>query len=117
MSDGEEESSARGTLWIVATPIGNLGDLSPRAAELPRQRRPDRLRGHAPHRARCSQHLGLKKPLRSLHEHNERARLPRLLGLLAAGRSVAVVSDAGTPLLSDPGFVLVREAVGARLHA
>jgi 16S rRNA (cytidine1402-2'-O)-methyltransferase len=99
----------RGTLWIVATPIGNLGDLAPRAVEVlgvvdvvacEDTRRTGLL----------LQHLGLRKTLRSLHEHNERARLAEILGLLAAGRDVALVSDAGTPLLSDPGFLVAREA-------
>jgi 16S rRNA (cytidine1402-2'-O)-methyltransferase len=63
--------------------------------------------------------LGIKKPLVSLHEHNERQRLPRLLAALAAGQTIAVASDAGTPLLSDPGYLLVREAAaqGARVEA
>jgi 16S rRNA (cytidine1402-2'-O)-methyltransferase len=59
---------------------------------------------------RLLHHLGVKKPLVSLHEHNERQRLPRLLAELESGKTVALASDAGTPLLSDPGFVLVREA-------
>jgi 16S rRNA (cytidine1402-2'-O)-methyltransferase len=59
---------------------------------------------------RLLHHLGLKKPLVSLHDHNERQRLPRLLAELGAGKTIALCSDAGTPLLSDPGFVLVREA-------
>jgi 16S rRNA (cytidine1402-2'-O)-methyltransferase len=59
---------------------------------------------------RLLHHLGFKKPLLSLHEHNERQRVPRLLDELESGKVVALTSDAGTPLLSDPGFVLVREA-------
>jgi 16S rRNA (cytidine1402-2'-O)-methyltransferase len=98
-----------GRLLIVATPIGNLGDLSARAkaafeaADLVACE-DTRVTGRLLH------HLGIKKPLLSLHEHNERQRLPRLLDDLAAGRTVVLCSDAGTPLLSDPGFVLVREA-------
>jgi 16S rRNA (cytidine1402-2'-O)-methyltransferase len=98
-----------GRLLIVSTPIGNLGDLSPRAracfaaADLVACE-DTRVTGRLLH------HLGLKKPLISLHEHNERQRLPRLLAELEQGRTVALASDAGTPLLSDPGFVLVREA-------
>ena len=57
--------------------------------------------------------LGVKARLLSLHEHNEKARVPRLLGVLAAGETVALASDAGTPLLSDPGYVLVRAALEA----
>ncbi|HEX2466359.1 MAG TPA: 16S rRNA (cytidine(1402)-2'-O)-methyltransferase [Thermoanaerobaculia bacterium] len=108
----EKKDSVRGTLWIVATPIGNLGDLSPRAAELLAS--VDVIACEDTRRTGLLlQHLGLKKPMRSLHEHNERARTTEMLELLAAGRSVAVVSDAGTPLLSDPGFVVTREAVRA----
>ncbi len=98
-----------GRLLIVATPIGNLGDLSPRAraafesADLVACE-DTRVTGRLLH------HLGIKKPLVSLHEHNERQRLPRLLAELELGKTVALASDAGTPLLSDPGFVLVREA-------
>jgi 16S rRNA (cytidine1402-2'-O)-methyltransferase len=98
-----------GKLLVVATPIGNLDDLSPRAraafAEADLIACEDTR-----HTGRLLAHLGIKKPLVSLHEHNERQRLPRLLADLEAGRTIAVASDAGTPLLSDPGFLLVREA-------
>jgi 16S rRNA (cytidine1402-2'-O)-methyltransferase len=101
-----------GTLWIVATPIGNLGDLSPRAVEILGS--VDVIACEDTRRTGLLlQHLGIKKPMRSLHEHNERARTGEILDLLRSGRSVAVVSDAGTPLLSDPGFVVTREAVHA----
>lgn len=97
-----------GVLYVVATPIGNLEDLSPRAA---------RVLGEVSliaaedtrHTARLLRHLGLSVPLLSLHEHNEAARVEGLDARLAAGEAVALVSDAGTPLISDPGFVLVRE--------
>src|SRR6185503_191939 len=98
-----------GLLLIVATPIGNLDDLSPRAraafAEADLVACEDTR-----HTGRLLAHLGIRKPLVSLHEHNERQRLPRLLADLEEGKTVAMASDAGTPLLSDPGFVLVREA-------
>lgn len=98
-----------GTLLVVATPIGNLDDLSPRAREALAQA--DLVACEdTRHTGRLLAHLGLRKPLLSLHEHNERARLPRLLAELEEGKTVALVSDAGTPLLSDPGFVLIREA-------
>lgn len=99
-----------GVLTVVATPIGHLDDLSPRAraafetADLVAcedTRRTGRLLAH----------LGLKKPLVSLHEHNERQRLPRLLDALEEGQKIALASDAGTPLVSDPGYLLVREAL------
>jgi 16S rRNA (cytidine1402-2'-O)-methyltransferase len=70
------------------------------------------------HTGRLLAHLGIRKPLVSLHEHNERQRLPRLLADLEEGKTIAVASDAGTPLLSDPGFLLVREAAarGVRIE-
>ncbi|PMR76890.1 16S rRNA (cytidine(1402)-2'-O)-methyltransferase [Billgrantia endophytica] len=100
--------SNSGTLYVVATPIGNLEDLSPRAA---------RVLGDVAlvaaedtrHTARLLRHLGLTVPMLSLHEHNEAARIDQLDERLAGGDSIALVSDAGTPLISDPGFVLVRE--------
>jgi 16S rRNA (cytidine1402-2'-O)-methyltransferase len=98
-----------GKLLVVATPIGNLDDLTPRAraafesADLVACE-------DTRHTGLLLHHLGIKKPLVSLHEHNERQRLPRLLAELEEGRTVALASDAGTPLLSDPGFLLVREA-------
>jgi 16S rRNA (cytidine1402-2'-O)-methyltransferase len=104
-----------GKLLVVATPIGNLDDLSPRAraafesADLVACE-------DTRHTGRLLAHLGIKKPLVSLHEHNERQRLPRLLADLHAGKTVALASDAGTPLLSDPGFLLVREAVAAGIR-
>jgi len=98
-----------GRLLVVATPIGNLDDLAPRAVEA--LRRADLVACEdTRHTGRLLAGLGLDRPLVSLHEHNERQRVPRLLAELEAGRTVAVVSDAGTPLLSDPGYVLVREA-------
>src|SRR5699024_11747795 len=96
-------------LWIVASPIGNLGDFSPRAREV--------LASVAViaaedtrHTARLLAHAGIDTPMRSLHEYNEQQRAAELLERLAAGRSVALVSDAGTPLICDPGFDLVRRA-------
>lgn len=98
-----------GKLVVVATPIGNLDDLSPRAQAAFEEA--DLIACEdTRHTGRLLAHLGIKKPLVSLHEHNERQRLPRLLSDLEAGKTVALASDAGTPLLSDPGFVLVREA-------
>ncbi|SEM73873.1 16S rRNA (cytidine(1402)-2'-O)-methyltransferase [Halomonas caseinilytica] len=97
-----------GSLYVVATPIGNLEDLSPRAA---------RLLGEVGlvaaedtrHTSRLLRHLGIAPALVSLHEHNESARVEYIDARLATGEDVALVSDAGTPLISDPGFVLVRE--------
>ncbi|SFH67513.1 16S rRNA (cytidine(1402)-2'-O)-methyltransferase [Modicisalibacter xianhensis] len=99
--------SSKGTLYVVATPIGNLEDLSPRAAGV--------LAGVAViaaedtrHTARLLKHLSIERPLLSLHEHNEAGRVGQLSARLEGGEDVALVSDAGTPLISDPGFVLVR---------
>ncbi|WP_299230529.1 16S rRNA (cytidine(1402)-2'-O)-methyltransferase [uncultured Halomonas sp.] len=96
------------SLYVVATPIGNLQDLSPRAAavlsEVAMVAAEDTR-----HTARLLRHLGVRVPMLSLHEHNEAARVDRIDASLAGGESVALVSDAGTPLISDPGFVLVRE--------
>ena len=101
-----------GRLLVVATPIGNLADLSPRAAKALAEA--DRVACEDTRRSgKLLAHLGIKKPLVSLHEHNERRRLPELVAALERGETVAVVSDAGTPLLSDPGFPLVRAAIAA----
>lgn len=101
-----------GRLSVVATPIGNLDDLTPRAARVLAEA--DLVACEdTRHTGRLLAHLGLKKRLISLHEHNERGRVPQLLGALEAGQRVAVVSDAGTPLLSDPGFLLIRAAAEA----
>jgi 16S rRNA (cytidine1402-2'-O)-methyltransferase len=101
-----------GKLLVVATPIGNLDDLSPRARAAFESA--DLIACEdTRHTGRLLAHLGIKKPLVSLHEHNERQRLPRLLADLRDGKIIALASDAGTPLLSDPGFLLVREAAAA----
>jgi len=98
-----------GKLLVVATPIGNLDDLSARARSAFASA--DLIACEdTRHTGRLLAHLGIRKPLVSLHEHNERQRLPRLLADLEEGKVIAVASDAGTPLLSDPGFLLVREA-------
>ena len=101
-----------GTLHIVATPIGNLGDLSPRAL--------DTLKSVAAicaedtrHTRQMLSHFGLERPLLALHQHNEDGQAAQLVARLQAGDSLALVSDAGTPLVSDPGFRLVRAARAA----
>jgi 16S rRNA (cytidine1402-2'-O)-methyltransferase len=103
------ERQQTGTLYVVATPIGNLGDITARAVEV--------LGAvglvaaeDTRHTAGLLAHLGLKKPLLSLHSFNEAARVEQVLHTLREGTSVALVSDAGTPLISDPGFPLVRAA-------
>lgn len=104
-----------GTLYIVATPIGNLEDASARMRDT--LAAVDRVACEdTRHSGRLLAHLGLKKPLVSLHEHNESSRIDGLLSALQAGENIALISDAGTPLLSDPGFPLVRAAIDAGLR-
>ena len=102
-----------GTLFVVATPIGNLEDLTPRA----RQTLADVSLIAAEdtrHTARLLMHIGCKTRLLALHDHNEERAVGDIVEMLQAGASVALVSDAGTPLVSDPGFRLVRAARAAR---
>jgi len=103
-----------GTLYVVATPIGNLGDLTTRGREV--------LAGVDAICAEDTRHtrqllsaFGLERPLISLHEHNEAEIAWRLVERLRGGEALALVSDAGTPLVSDPGYRLVREVRGAGL--
>ena len=101
-----------GTLFVVATPIGNLGDISPRALDTLRS-----VAGICAEDTRRSgqllSHFGISTPLLALHEHNEDAIAARIVVRLQAGESLALVSDAGTPLVSDPGFRLVQAARAA----
>ncbi len=101
-----------GTLYVVATPIGNLDDISARALKV--------LRSVAliaaedtRHSIRLLQHFGIATPLAACHEHNERVEGGRFLARLQAGDDVALISDAGTPLISDPGYHLVRQVRAA----
>ena len=104
-----------GTLYVVATPIGNLDDLTARAARVLGQ--VARVAAEdTRHSGRLLAHLGLNKPMVSLHEHNEARRVDTLDSYLAAGEDIALISDAGTPLISDPGFVLVRELRARNRH-
>ncbi len=101
-----------GALYVVATPIGNLADLTLRAIHV--LGRVDAVAAEDTRvAAQLLQHLGLHKPLLALHAHNEREASQAVLARLAAGESVALVSDAGTPAVSDPGARLVAEAVAA----
>ncbi len=98
----------KGTLYVVATPIGNLSDISARARD---------VLAHADlicaedtrHTRQLLNALGLERPLLALHDHNEADRVQQILAHLQACKSLALVSDAGTPLISDPGYHLVRE--------
>ena len=107
-----DEPTAKGTLFVVATPIGNRADLSRRAQETLAAAAVVACEDTRRTGALLSS-LGIRARLRSLHEHNEAKRVDDILGRLDAGDDVALVSDAGTPLLSDPGFLVVRAAVAA----
>ena len=108
----ERETARAGRLEVVATPIGNLADLAPRARDA--LAAADVVAAEDTRRTgQLLAALGLRKPMVSLHAHNERGRADELLARLQAGEVVALVSDAGTPLLSDPGFELVRRVAGA----
>jgi 16S rRNA (cytidine1402-2'-O)-methyltransferase len=98
-----------GTLYVVATPIGNLGDLSPRAQKTLADVQVIAAEDTR-HTGQLLKVFGISTPMVSLHEHNEAQRSQDLLERLSAGQSVALVSDAGTPLISDPGFGLVGAA-------
>jgi 16S rRNA (cytidine1402-2'-O)-methyltransferase len=101
-----------GTLWIVGTPIGNLGDLSERARQTLAS--VDLVVAEDTRRTgRLLQHLGVAARQRSLFEGNERERVPAIVAALADGDDVALVSDGGMPLVSDPGYRLVRAAIDA----
>ncbi len=98
-----------GILYIVATPIGNLGDISARALEV--LQKVDRIAAEdTRHSASLLRHFNINTPMFALHEHNERQKAEQVLELLQRGESLALISDAGTPLISDPGYFLVREA-------
>ncbi|TXH03880.1 MAG: 16S rRNA (cytidine(1402)-2'-O)-methyltransferase [Nevskiaceae bacterium] len=101
-----------GHLYVVATPIGNLGDLSPRAQAV--LSGVDRICAEDTRTSGAMlAQFGIRKPLTALHEHNEDASAAGLVRLLKDGQALALISDAGTPLISDPGFALVRAARAA----
>ncbi len=97
-----------GALYVVATPIGNLEDISARALRVLREVSCIAAEDTR-HTGQLLRHFDIETPLLSLHEHNEHARLEQIIARLREGQSLALVSDAGTPLISDPGFPLVRE--------
>jgi len=104
-----------GTLYLVATPIGNLGDITLRALETLRQ--VDVVASEdTRHTGVLLKHFEISKPQIACHEHNERQAAPRIIQRLEAGESVALVTSAGMPGISDPGFVLVRDAIEAGIQ-
>ena len=104
--------AARGRIDVVATPIGNLADLSPRARDS--LANADLVAAEdTRHSGHLLQLLGLSRPMVSLHEYNERNRIDELLARLARGETIALISDAGTPLVSDPGYALIAAALAA----
>ena len=108
-------SNQPGVLYVVATPIGNLDDLSPRALltlnEVSLIAAEDTR-----HSSKLLRHFGILTPVTAFHEHNEREKTAELVAYLANGKSVALISDAGTPLVSDPGYRLVRAAHAAGMR-
>lgn len=104
-----------GVLYIVATPIGNLNDISLRAIEILKQ--VDVIAAEdTRHSIRLLNHLGIRNQLMSLHEHNERDRIDGIIDDLKQGNNIALISDAGTPLISDPGYPLVKAVQDAGLR-
>lgn len=103
-----------GTLFVVSTPIGNLSDMTLRALET--LKAVDLIACEdTRHTGRLLSHYQIRKPLISLHDHNERSRTPALVEQLKDGRSIALVCDGGTPLVSDPGWWLVHRALEERV--
>ena len=105
-------ATAPGTLHVVSTPIGNLGDLSPRAVEVLQQVAAILAEDTRHTRVLCDR-FAIRTPLLAYHEHNEAQATPAALARLLGGESLALVSDAGTPLVSDPGARLVEAAIAA----
>lgn len=102
-------------LHLVATPIGNLGDITIRALAV--LARVDLICCEdTRHSRNLLNHFGIERPLRPYHEHNADAERPRLMAQLAKGKAIALISDAGTPLVSDPGYKLVRECIAEGVH-
>ena len=104
-----------GKLYLVSTPIGNLGDITLRALET--LRAVDYVASEdTRHTGLLLKHFDIKKPQISFHEHNERQAVGRIIALLQEGKTVALVTSAGTPSISDPGFIAVRAAVEAEIE-
>lgn len=102
-------------LYLVATPIGNLGDISLRALEV--LKAADYVVSEdTRHTGILLHHFEIKKPQISFYEQNKEKALPRIIGLLKLGKTIAMVTDAGSPSISDPGFLLVRKAIEEELE-
>jgi 16S rRNA (cytidine1402-2'-O)-methyltransferase len=107
--------TAAGILFVVATPIGNLEDMSLRAVRVLREA--DLIAAEdTRHTAKLLHHFDIRRPMCSLHEHNEQEKVPGLVGKLRGGTRIALVTDAGTPAVSDPGYRLVRAAIDAGIR-
>ena len=107
-AQSDTASAQLGTLYIVATPIGNIEDISARAIRVLKE--VDLICAEdTRHSQRLMQHYQIGTPMMSLHEHNEMGRIEQVSALVKQAKNIALISDAGTPLISDPGFKLVRE--------
>lgn len=102
-------------LWLVPTPIGNLGDITLRAIEVLGEANLI-LAEDTRTTAKLLKHYGINTPMRSFHMHNEHKSVPKIISELTAGGCIALVSDAGSPSVSDPGFLLVRACVAAEIQ-
>ena len=105
----QHPTTSDGTLYVVATPIGNLGDMVPRAVET-LQTVALIAAEDTRHSSRLLSHFSIKTPCIAYHDHSDEARVEQLVARLQGGESIALISDAGTPLVSDPGYRLVRAA-------
>ncbi|MFQ5627406.1 MAG: 16S rRNA (cytidine(1402)-2'-O)-methyltransferase [bacterium] len=100
----------RGTLFIISTPIGNLADITLRGLDT--LKKVDIIAAEdTRHSKKLLGHYNIEKPLVSFHEHNKKGKAPQIIRRLIDGKSIGLISDAGTPAISDPGFYLIREAI------
>lgn len=115
MTDANPLHTEASTLYIVPTPIGNLGDITQRALDVLQSA--DLIAAEdTRHTARLLSHFGIKTPAFALHDHNEQQKADVLVSKLQEGKTIALVSDAGTPLISDPGYHLVSRCRGAGVN-
>ncbi|VAX76300.1 Ribosomal RNA small subunit methyltransferase I [Serratia symbiotica] len=115
MNHGQSSIISRSTLYVVPTPIGNLGDITYRALDI--LKKVDLIAAEdTRHSALLLQHFSIKARLFSLHNHNEQKKTAQLLVKLQAGQNIALISDAGTPLINDPGYHLVRRCHQASIR-